>query len=185
MGRSFIGVHAMFHFSRSLAVLSLLLACLAAGSGCGQLVQTLLESDEELPVKNEAGLNTLAQSFITALDKKDYGAAYALCSKELKARQTEEAFTADLKNNWDRLAKDAKPQKTETILYMPYEDELEEWDGYPKDIKYATLQGQITVEVGMKVEDDEIVEGFDIDLFAVDEGGQPKIGYLEFYDYSE
>ena len=175
----------MFANCRLPAVMWLCLALLVAVSGCGQLVQTLLESDEELPVKNEAGLNALAQEFIAALNKKDYAAAYALCSKELKARQTEEAFTADLKNNWDRLAKDAKPQRTETILYMPYQDELEDWDGFPKDIKYATLQGQVTIEVGMKVEDDELIEGFDIDLFAVDDGGQPKIGYLEFYDYSE
>jgi hypothetical protein len=170
---------------RPLAVLSLCLALLVAASGCGPIMHAILESDEELPIKNEAGLNALAQSFIAALDKKDYAAAYALCSQELKARQTEEAFTAELKNNWDRMAKDAKPQRTDITLYMPYKDELQEWDGFPKDIKYATLQGQITIEVGMKVEDDVIMEGFDIDLFAVDDGGQPKIGYLEFYDYSE
>jgi hypothetical protein len=191
MGRSFIGVHAMFHFSRPFTLLSLLLAGIAANPGCGTIVRAILENDEELPVKNEAGLNALAQSFIAALDKKDYAAAYALCSKELKDRQTEEAFTAELKNNWDRLAKAAKPMHTEVTLYMPYKDELEEWDGFPKDIKYATLQGQITIEVGMTeipletAGDEPIYDGFDIDLFAVDDGGQPKIGYFEFYDYDD
>jgi hypothetical protein len=166
-------------------MLPLLLACALAGAGCDILTRAVLEQDEELPIKNEAGLQALGQQFADAVKQGDFTAAYALSSRELKARQTEEEFVSDLKNNWQLHAKGSQPQATEIVLYMPYRDEFEAWEGISKDIKYASLQGQITLTFGLKVEDEEIIEGFDIDLFVVEEGGQPKVAYLEFYDYSE
>jgi hypothetical protein len=166
---------------------SLVLVCLLSAAGCNGLVRVLLESDEweELPVKNEAGLQELAEQFRQAVEGGDHAAAYALTSSHVKARQTEEQFAAELKGQWERHTKGTPPLKAEVELYMPHQEELEDWDGIPSDLDYTTLQGQITLLFAREVQGEEILDGFDIDLFVVEEAGQPRIAYLEFYDYSE
>jgi hypothetical protein len=154
-------------------------------AGCNTIVEAMLESDAELPVKNEPGLVALGTAFSDMLKAGDFAGAYGLCSSQLKTRQTEEQFVAEMKGQWQKLSGGVQPRTYDITPYMPYEDEFEEWEGMPKDIKYSALQGQITVMFATKLEDEEIVEGFDLDLFAVEEGGQLKVAYAEFYDYSE
>jgi hypothetical protein len=164
--------------ARALAAALALSVC-----GCDMVMNAILEEEAELPVKNEAGLRALAQQFDAAVQKRDFPAAYALCSSQLKARQSEEKFVSELSNQWALHSKGARPLRMEVELWMPYRDEFEEWEGMPKDLKYASLQGQVTLMVVMKEDEEGLTEGFDIDLFVVEDGGQPKIGYIEFYPY--
>jgi len=148
-------------------------------AGCGDLMRVVLEDDSQPPVKNEAGLNQLGQALGGVLQKGDYAAAYALCSAQLKSRQTEEQFTAELKNQWQLQSEGARPVKFEFEPWMPAEDEFVEWEGMPKNIKYKELLGIVSITFGLEVENEEILSGFGVDAVVVDEGGQPRIAYIE------
>jgi hypothetical protein len=65
---------------------------------------------------------------------------------------------------------------------MPFEEEFDEWEGMPKDIKYSAVLGIVSMSFGLEVEDEEIVSGFDLDAVVVDEGGQPKVAYIEIHE---
>ena len=160
----------------------LVFSAAVALSGCGDIVRAVLEDDSQLPVKNEAGLKKLGQQLGEALQKGDHAAAYALGSSQLKGRQTEEQFTTEVKNEWQLQTEGAKPLKFEYEPWMPHEDEFNEWEGMPKDIKYKELLGIVTMTFALEVEDDEIVSGFNLDAVVVDEGGQPKIANIEIHD---
>ena len=151
-------------------------------AGCGDLLQAVLEDNSQPPVKNEAGLKKLGQQLGDALRKPDYAAAYSLGSAQLKSRQTEEQFTAEVKNRWQLETEGVKPLKFEIDPWMPHQDEFDEWDGMPKDIKYSQLLGIVMLSFALEVEDDEVVRSLDVDAVVVDEGGQPKVAYLEFYE---
>lgn len=161
-----------------------LLVVLAVPSlaGCGQLLDTLLEDNSQPPVKNEAGLNQLGKQLGDALQKPDYAAAYAMAAAQLKGRQTEEQFTAEVKNRWQLVTEGARPLKFEFEPWMPFEDEFDEWEGMPRDIKYSQLLGIVALEFALEIEDDEVVRSFTADAVVVDEGGQPKLAYLEIHE---
>ena len=148
-------------------------------AGCGDIVRAVLEDDSQPPVKNEAGLNKLGQQLGGVLQKGDYAAAYALGAAQLKSRQTEEQFTAELKNQWQLQSEGARPVKFEFEPWMPAEDEFVEWEGMPKNIKYKELLGIVSIKFGLEVENEEILSGFGVDAVVVDEGGQPRIAYIE------
>ena len=151
-------------------------------AGCGDIVRAVLENDSQPPVKNEAGLNKLGQELGGVLQKGDHAAAYALCSAQLKSRQSEEQFTAEVKNQWQLQTEGARPVKFEFEPWMPAEDEFDEWEGMPKNIKYKELLGIVSMTFGLEVEDEEIVRGFRLDAVVVDEAGQPKIAYIEIHE---
>ncbi|MCI0357526.1 MAG: hypothetical protein L0211_03450 [Planctomycetaceae bacterium] len=160
------------------------LAILATASGLAgcDAIRVALESDAPLPVKNEAGLLKLGKELGDVLTKGNYAAAYALCSAQLKGRQTEEQFTTDVKNEWHLQSEGARPVKFELEPWMPAEDEFEEWEGMPKDIKYSQLLGVVQMRFALEVEDDEVVRSFHAAAIVVDEGGQPKVAYIEIYE---
>jgi hypothetical protein len=162
----------------SLLVLSAALAL----AGCGDVMRAVLEDDSQPPVKNEAGLKKLGQALGDALQKGDHAAAYALGAAQLKSRQTEEQFTAEVKNQWQLQTEGARPVKFEFEPWMPAEDEFDEWEGMPKNIKYKELLGIVALTFGLEVENDEILSGFGVDAVVVDEGGQPKIAYIEIHE---
>ncbi len=160
----------------------LVVAALVALTGCGDVLQAVLEDDSRPPVKNEAGLTKLGRLLGDALLKPDYAAAYALGAKQLTSRQTEEQFTAEVKNRWQLETEGARPLRFEFEPWMPHQDEFDEWDGMPKDIKYGQLLGIVTLSFALEIEDEEVVRSLDIDAVMVDEGGEPKVAYIEFYE---
>jgi hypothetical protein len=160
------------------AVLSLVFGL----AGCGDLMRVVLEGDAPLPVKNEPGVRKVGQQLGDALSKGDHTAAYALCSAQLKSRQTEEQFTAEVKNQWQLQSEGARPVKVEVEPWMPAAEEFDEWDGMPKNIKYAQLLGVAQIKFVLEIENEEIVRSFHADAVVVDEEGEPKVGYLEFYE---
>jgi len=162
--------------------LSIVLLALLPLAGCGDVMRAVLEDNSQPPVKNEAGLKKLGQALGDALQKGDHAAAYAHCSAQLKSRQTEEQFTAEVKNQWQLQTDGARPVKFEFEPWMPMEAEFDEWEGMPKSIKYRELLGIVSMTFGLEVEDEEIVSGFDLDAVVVDEGGQPKVAYIEIHE---
>jgi|GEM_PF-3803840 hypothetical protein len=165
------------------AALWFVFLCISVGlAGCGDLVRVVLEGDAPLPVKNEPGIRKVGQQLGDALSKGDHAAAYTLSSAQLKSRQTEEQFTADVKNQWQLQSEGARPVKVEVEPWMPAADEFGEWDGMPKNIKYAQLLGVAQIKFVLEIENDEIVRSFHADAVVVDEGGEPKVAYLEFYE---
>ena len=164
--------------SASLLVLSSTLGM----TGCGDLMRVVMEDNSQPPVKNEAGLMKIGQQLAEALQKGDHAGAYALCSSQLKGRQSEDQFTTEVRNQWQLQTEGARPQKFELDPWMPFEDEFDEWEGMPKDIKYSAVLGIVSMSFGLEVEDEEIVSGFDLDAVVVDEGGQPKVAYIEIHE---
>ena len=118
----------------------------------------------------------------TTNGKEDHAAAYALAAAQLKGRQTEEQFTAEVKNTWQLVTEGARPLKVEFEPWMPFEEEFDEWEGMPKDIKYGQLLGIVSLEFVLEIEDEEVVRSFRADAVVVDEGGQPKLAYLEIHE---
>lgn len=161
---------------------SLVVLALAPAAGCGQLLDAVLEDDSQPPVKNEAGLNQLGKQLGVALQKQDHAAAYALAAAQLKGRQTEEQFTAEVKNRWQLVTEGARPLKYELEPWMPHQDEFDEWEGMPRDIKYSQLLGIVALEFALEIEDEDVVRSFTADAVVVDEGGQPKLAYLEIHE---
>jgi hypothetical protein len=151
-------------------------------AGCGDVLQAVLEDDSQPPVKNEAGLMKLGKQFGEALQKPDYAAAYALCAAQLKSRQTEEQFTAEVKNRWQLETEGARPLRVGVEPWMPHQDEFDEWEGMPRDIKYSQLLGIVSLSFALEIEDDEVVRSLNADAVVVDEGGEPKVAYLEIYE---
>jgi hypothetical protein len=161
---------------------ALVVVTLVPLAGCGNLLETVLVDNSQPPVKNEAGLKKLGQQLGDALLKPDYAAAYALGAAQLKGRQTEEQFTAEVKNRWQLETEGARPLRFEFEPWMPHKDEFDEWEGMPKDIKYGQLLGIVMLSYALEIEDEEVVRSLDIDAVVVDEGGEPKVAYLEFYE---
>jgi hypothetical protein len=150
-------------------------------SGCGGLLESVLEDNSALPVKDEAGLTKLGQEVGQALQSADFAAAYSLAAEQLKARQTEEQFTAEVQNDWQLGTEGVRPLKFDFELWMPYEEEFDELDGMPRTIKYSQLLGIVRLSFALEIEDDEVLRSLDVDAVVVDDGGEPKLAHLEFH----
>jgi len=161
--------------------LAWLAAALLAVAGCGQLVDTLLETDEaELPVKNEPGVRATGQQFGDAIQKENYPAAYQLLTSSRRAEQSLEQFTASCKQQRQEYFGEYTPTKVDTYPYMPYQDELPDWEGLPADVKYDSLLGVCTVIWGQNSEEEPYVA--EVDVVVVDEAGQPKVAHIDWED---
>ena len=154
----------------------------SASAGCGDVMRAVLEDQPQLPVKNESGLKKLGQQLCEAMQKPDYAAAYALAAAQLKGRQTEEQFTAEMKNRWQLASDGARPLRFEFEPWMPDKETFDEWEGMPKDIKYSQLLGIVAMSFALEIEDEEVVRRLKADAVVVDEGGEPKVAYLEIQD---
>ena len=164
----------------SLVWFAVLLAPLAAG--CGDLLQVVLEDDSELPVKNEPALKKLGQQLAEALQAGDYPAAYSLAASQLSSRQSEEQFAAEVKNRWQLETEGARSVQFTTEPWMPAEEDFDEWEGMPRTIKYGQLMGIVHLSFALELDGEEVVRSLDVDAVIVDEGGEPKLAYLEFYE---
>lgn len=164
----------------SLVWFAVLLAPLAAG--CGDLLQVVLEDDSELPVKNEPALKKLGQQLAEALQAGDYPAAYSLAASQLTSRQSEEQFAAEVKNRWQLETEGARSVQFTTEPWMPAEEDFDEWEGMPRTIKYGQLMGIVHLSFALELDGEEVVRSLDVDAVIVDEGGEPKLAYLEFYE---
>ena len=150
--------------------------------GCGDLLQVVLEDDSALPVKDEAGLKKLGQQLAQALAAADYSAAYAMAARQLADRLSEEQFIAEVKNRWQLETEGGRPERFEIEPWMPAEDEFNEWEGMPKTIKYGQLAGIVQISFALELEGDEVVRSLTVDAVIVEEGGELKLAYLEFYE---
>jgi len=164
----------------SLVWFAVLLAPLAVG--CGDLLQVVLEDDTELPVKNEPALKKLGQQLAEALQAGDYPAAYSLAASQLTSRQSEEQFAAEVKNRWQLETEGARSVQFTTEPWMPAEEDFDEWEGMPRTIKYGQLMGIVHLSFALELDGEEVVRSLDVDAVIVDEGGEPKLAYLEFYE---
>lgn len=164
----------------SLVWFAVLLAPLTVG--CGDLLQVVLEDDTELPVKNEPALKKLGQQLAEALQAGDYPAAYSLAASQLTSRQSEEQFAAEVKNRWQLETEGARSVQFTTEPWMPAEEDFDEWEGMPRTIKYGQLMGIVHLSFALELDGDEVVRSLDVDAVIVDEGGEPKLAYLEFYE---
>jgi hypothetical protein len=175
----------MFTGHRSVLVRSLLVAGLLALAGCSTAARVLFEDDNEPPVKNEAGIRAMAQQFGEAIQKEDYAAAYALLTAKRKEQQSLEQFTAEAKQQRQEYFGQYNPTELELTPYMPFADEYAEWSEV-SDIPYGQLlgmcdvtwQGPVTTPEGGEAQRFETY----VDIVVVDEGGQPKIAYIDWID---
>jgi hypothetical protein len=158
---------------------------LFAFAGCGGLVNTLLEDDEEPPVKNEAGVRAIGQQFGEAIQKENYPAAYQLLTNSRRAEQTLEQFTAKCKQQRQDYFEGVTPTQVDTYAYMPRKDDLPDWTGLPADVKYDSLLGVCTAiwsgEPDLQLGETELYL-HEVDVGVVDEAGQPKIAYIDWED---
>jgi hypothetical protein len=154
--------------------------------GCDLLSGALVEDDFKPPVKNEAGIREVSQKFGDAILAEDYAAAYALTTSSLQARQSEEQFTAEAKEQRQAYFGELKPSESRLEPFMPFEDEFAEWASIPKDIRYRDLLGMCTITWNGEV---VVAEGsppvpFEtyLDIVVVNEGGSPRIAYVDWLD---
>jgi hypothetical protein len=161
--------------SRMLAWLAVPLLALA---GCDAIVHTVLEDDEEPPVKNEAGVMAVGQQFGEAIWKENYAAAYDLLTTSRKSEQSLEQFTVDAKQQRQEYFGEMKPTSVGVEPYMLFQDEFAEWSNPPSDLTYDKLLG--FGMVAWRFEGPPY--GAEVDVAVVDEAGQPKIAHIDWAD---
>lgn len=155
-----------------------LVAALLALFGCSGVVDSLLEDDEELPVKNEAGVKAIGQQFGEAIQTENYAAAYELLSSPRRAEQSLEQFTTTTKQHRLDYIGSETPTKVDVATYMPYRDEFSDWSDFPADLTYDKVLGFAMVAWSFAGPP----YGSEVDVLVIDEGGQPKIGHIDWAD---
>jgi hypothetical protein len=168
-------------------LVSWLAISLLALSGCGQILDTLLERDlEEPPVKNEPAVLVIGQQFGDAIQKENYPAAYQLLTSSRRAEQTLEQFAATAKQQRQEYFEQFTPARIKTEAFMLYKDFRSDWPQLPAEIKYDSLLGCCTVMweaegPDLQVGDTETYS-IEVDIVVVDEAGQARIAYIDWQD---